>query len=307
MSNDIIKFDINQIKNWLNNNQNQKILKFRDKNSKFFILPESSKYKNKEQYLADISNNNYHYIGILTEKLKKELFGYILFAQKDEYLGQISNEAKNGFGIYKFNNLKEGTDIYIGDFVRNQIKGRGIYIHTSQSLSYTPKPVEYICSIGNFENGQFKNGIIYTFDENFQKLEFKKDEKEGLDKEENEVFSIERKGNIYAINKGIMKDNKLIEGIIISIKDNKDIENKFYFKLKEDSDYEFNYLDDEDREKELIEEFNKSNFINFKKEIIVDAIKKINEIILEMKNDFIKTIEIEDKFKEYFSELLNYL
>ena len=33
----------------------------------------------------------------------KNKFGYILFKEGDEYLGQILKEKKEGFGIYKFN------------------------------------------------------------------------------------------------------------------------------------------------------------------------------------------------------------
>ena len=151
------------------------LCKFND-NITFSLVPEKIQKYHKETYFVDIKNTKEHYIGVLTSDFKKELFGYILFNQGDEYLGQILNEKKNGFGIYIFNGKENKCkDIYIGNFSDNNIKGEGIYIEILNIDDKTKQLAEYNCDIGIFENGKFKKGKIYTVNNNTEKLEFKDD------------------------------------------------------------------------------------------------------------------------------------
>ena len=273
------------------------LCKFND-NITFSLVPEKIQKYHKETYFVDIKNTKEHYIGVLTSDFKKELFGYILFNQGDEYLGQILNEKKNGFGIYIFNGKKNKCkDIYIGNFSDNNIKGEGIYIEILNIDDKTKQLAKYNCDIGIFENGKFKKGKIYTVNNNIEKLEFKK-----------EVVNIEKKDNLYFYSKAILKDNRLSKGDAIHIKDNGDIENKFSFKLKSDLQYDFKYLNDEKIEKMLLDEFNKSNFVKYRK-IIQDIFNQIEYMIDNMKKtfDYAKGLNMGEDFKEYFSDNIDLL
>ena len=278
-----------------------------NENAIFSYLPEILKCENNEKYFANIKNKNEHYIGVLTAGFNKELFGYILINQGDEYLGQILKEKKNGFGIYKFNNKNEKErDIFIGNFTDNNINGEGIFINILNSendSNNSPELSKYNCYIGLFENGIFKKGKIYSVNNGFEKLEFKEDEKEENNQEEKVVINFERNNNINLYKKGINKNKILYEGDAIYFKDNNEIENKFSFKLNNNLQYDFKYLDDDLKEKQLIEEFKRSNFLKYKK-TIQEIFTKIGEMINKMNNNFkyAKNLIIEDNFKKAFDD-----
>ena len=278
------------------------ICKFND-NLIFSLVPKKEKqeYKHNEKYFANIKNKNEHYIGVLTSNFKKQLFGYILFYQGDEYLGQLLNEEKNGFGIYKFKKENNEKDIYIGYFSKNIINGEGIYINIFKKDIYT-------CNIGKFDNGQFIKGKIYKVNNNIEKLEFKDEENDNDDKGEKEVIHFEKKNDINLYSKGIMKDKRLEKGMAIHINDNGEVRNKFSFKLKNDLQYDFEYLNDEKKEKILTDEFNKSNFVKYR-ETVKDIFGQIENMIDKIKNnfDYAKNLNTGDDFKNYFSDKLNIL
>ena len=301
-----ISFNKYKLENELNKNKDQEY-KIND-NAIFSYLPEILKCENNEKYFANIKNSNEHYIGVLTSSFNKELFGYILINQGDEYLGQILKEKKNGFGIYKFNNQNEKErDIFIGNFTDNDINGEGIYLNILDSNN-SPELNKYNCFIGLFEKGIFKKGKIYTVNNGQEKLEFKDDEKEETHQEEKVVINLERNNNINLYKKGINKNRILQEGDAIYFKDNDEIENKFTFKLNDNLQYDFKYLDDEAKEKQLIEEFKKSNFLKYKK-TIQNIFTNIGEMINNMNNNFkyAKNLIIEDNFKKTFNDDYNLL
>ena len=301
-----ISFNKYKLENELNKNKDKEY-KIND-NAIFSYLPEILKCENNEKYFANIKNSNEHYIGVLTSSFNKELFGYILINQGDEYLGQILKEKKNGFGIYKFNNQNEKErDIFIGNFTDNDINGEGIYLNILDSNN-SPELNKYNCFIGLFEKGIFKKGKIYTVNNGQEKLEFKDDEKEETHQEEKVVINLERNNNINLYKKGINKNKILQEGDAIYFKDNDEIENKFTFKLNDNLQYDFKYLDDEAKEKQLIEEFKKSNFLKYKK-TIQNIFTNIGEMINNMNNNFkyAKNLIIEDNFKKTFNDDYNLL
>ena len=61
---------------------------------------ENSEYP---KYFSTISTKNFDYIGILTNQLKRDKYGYSIMDNKDEYLGEYKNDIRDGYGIKKFN------------------------------------------------------------------------------------------------------------------------------------------------------------------------------------------------------------
>ena len=314
-NNEIITFDRYKLESEIKNDKNH-IYKLN--NNAIFSLLEDNMHSNEEEYYVNIKNKKEQYIGVLTKTCKKELFGYILFSQGDEYLGQITKEKKHGFGIYKFKKQKKRNeyDIYIGEFFQNTINGEGIYINISKAednkneKNKTKLLKAFLCSIGKFENGEFKKGKIYKVDNDNEKLEFKDYEKQDSDKKEREDFNFEKKGDVFLYSKGINKDNRLIEGSVIYVKDNDKIENKFTFKLNGELNYIFEYLGNEEKEKELLEEFQNSNFSKYN-QFVQNLYNNIEKLISNIKNDaelkFGRNLIVEDKFKKIFSDDYNSL
>ena len=183
----------------INNESKKGIFKDKNKNIIYCFIDKNIKKEENQKYFVNIMNNNNNkeqYVGALTNNLKKDLFGYSLFNQGDEYLGEIHEEKKDGFGIYiykiKDTNNQDKQDIYIGNFTNNIMNGKGIYINIIEEKNITKGEMnKYICYIGTFENGLFKKGKIYFYNPEFEKLYFKNDENE----ESN--FFIEKKKRYY--------------------------------------------------------------------------------------------------------------
>jgi hypothetical protein len=308
---DVISFDKYILENELNNDMN-KIYEIKE-NLKFSLLPSKHKKNENQKYYVDIQNKKEHYIGVLTTKFEKDLFGYISLNKGDEYLGQISGEVKHGFGVYKFkSDNKDGQDIYIGHFSKNSIDGEGIYINELQ-LEIKNKSLNVIkctCHMGLFKDGKFIKGKIYTIDNNFEKLVFQEDENKEKDLllkgEEKEIINFQKKNDIYVYNKGIMKEKRLIRGSVISVKENDEIKNSFSYKLKNNLLYEYEYLNDE-KTKELLKDYKNSNYNKYKY-AIQSLLKSIDEMIDNLKKNFDYGRELNfDNFKDYFAEKYNFL
>ena len=278
----------------INENINKNTDKIYRKNNNiiFSYIKESLITEKKEKYIVNIERNNEQYIGILTENFQKESFGYSLFEIGDEYIGEISNNKKHGFGIYKFKlNEKNEENVYIGSFADNIINGVGIFINIlrkeevkNDSDIISINLNKYKCYIGLFENGQFKTGKIYSVDNNVEKLDFQNDEDKEL-KEKN-IFTIEKDNETILISKGFMKEGVFSEGIVININNNnEEVKNKFYFKKQNNSENEFEILNDNTKEKEIIEEFKLLNFKDYNRTINKIYSELIN-MILKIKKQF---------------------
>jgi len=285
-------------------NQNRgKIIKI-EENALFFPLNYSKNNDEIENYFVNIKNKSKeHYIGVLTKELTKNNFGYILFKEGDEYLGQISEEKREGFGIYKFNSdNKNEKDIYLGYFLDNKINGIGIHINIIQD---SPKNelFKYNCNIGNFKNNEFIKGKIYSCDIGFEQLKFKD---ENIKNEKGKkVINIEKNGNLTTFTEGILKDKKLIEGVVLTINDDGKVENQFSYKINQELQYNYEYFDDENKIKELVNQLNNLKFNQFRINI-QEMYKKIITIFENTKGDFnyAKDLIIDDNLKKNFNEYL---
>ena len=264
MTNNNIIFDSEEIDQCIKNSQNNIYIK--DKNTALCFISEKVKKEKNQKYFVNIKRDKEHYIGVLTDNFKRDLFGFISFNNGDEYYGDISNEMKNGFGIYLYNMQKEGPQkIYIGNFTNNAINGEGIYIDILEKKKSGKKDdielIRYNCYIGQFIKGKFIKGKKYTYiKDNFEKLL--------IQSEDGKAFIIEtqNQNNNISVSKGIMKNGEFINGIIINmIKDN--IVLKLSFTKKDGTNCEFKTLNNTEEENKIIEEFNnyKQNYTEYNK------------------------------------------
>ena len=312
-------------------NDMKKICKIKE-NLSFALLLKKYDKNNNIKYYADVKNKNEHYIGVLTKNFKKELFGYILLKNGDEYLGQLKEEKKEGFGVYKYiSDKNDGQDIYIGHFSNDVINGEGIYINIIQSeiKDNSLLLITCNCHIGLFKDGKFIKGKTYMKDKECEKIEFQEDEETELEillkSQKKEIINYEKKNNIYIYNKGIMQEKRLIEGFVITVKEKKkdkdkekdkdkdkenyEFENKFKYNIQDDLQYKYEYLEDEKKTEELLTEFKNSNYKNYK-DIIQNLLKSIDEMIDRIKKDFdygrsLNFENFEDNFVEDYKILID--
>lgn len=288
-------FDKNKAKNAKEN----EVLKINE-NTKFSLLPKDS--KSNGTFLVDINNNDERYIGILNKNFKRESFGYIKFDNEDEYLGEIKDEKRNGLGIYKFNS--ENKDVYIGKFSQNSICGKGIYFDMGNNNKENELN-KCNCYIGEFNDKILKSGIIFNLDNDYQKLSFidedtKRDKKDDNIKGEKINYYFEKKNDIFYLYKSTIKEERMTNGIIITLKDKNQIENKFEFNLEDNLQYNFAYLTKENKEKELLDKFNETKFIEFKDKI-QSLYKNINEMFNKIKKGFNSTLSVKEELEKTFT------
>ena len=255
------------------------------------------------KYFAKIKTPFFQYTGNLSKNLKKENFGYNQFDNGDEYFGLWNKDKKDGYGIYFF---KEETktlphQIYVGEFKNNMKSGEGIYFNVSKfSPDKENSPLDFDLIIGNFTDDIFQKGIIYNMKEGKRKIYKGKMDNDGKKNDE--------MGELYEDNDkiffGAIKDNIMLEGRIIIMKDNKK-ENGYYFSRKEDNlldgDVNFDYLKWEEKDDEYMKKLNELNntLINEKIQELFESIIQIREKAECGNNfEFIKNVNYDSDIKQ---------
>ena len=254
------------------------------------------------KYFAKIKTPFFQYTGNLSKNLKKENFGYNQFDNGDEYFGLWNKDKKDGYGIYFF---KEETktlphQIYVGEFKNNMKSGEGIYFNVSKfSPDKENSPLDFDLIIGNFTDDIFQKGIIYNMKEGKRKIYKGKMDNDGKKNDE--------MGELYEDNDkiffGAIKDNIMLEGRVIIMKDNKK-ENGYYFSRKGNNlldDVDFDYLKWEEKDDEYMKKLNELN-----NTLINEKILELFESIIQIREkaecgdnfEFIKNVNYDNDIKQ---------
>ena len=274
------------------------------------------------KYIAKIKMPSSQYLGFLSKLLKKENFGYNHFENGDEYFGQMNKDKKEGYGIYYYGeNLASNSNIpsliYVGEFKNNMKSGEGIYFQVNsfseeeKEKNIQKKPLDFDLLIGNFLNDEFISGTVYNMKGGKRKIYKGKIKETKKNDEMGELY--EDKDKIFF---GVFKDNIMIEGRVIIMKDIKK-DNAYYFKRKGnnfiDGEVVFDYLKWEEKDDSYIKKWNDINSI-FDNEKIQELYGNIVEIRKEADygNDleYMKKInfdtDIKQKLKTQYGKFLYY-
>ena len=255
------------------------------------------------KYLVDIKNGQCRYLGILSNNLHKELYGYSLYDNGDEYFGQWNSDEKDGFGIYYFKENEKDESrinhIYIGEFKNNKKSGEGVYFKIKkfeEEKEQEIRPVDFVFEIGLFSKDYFQSGVIYSIEGEKRKIYKGKMNVKGEKDDEN--AEIYEDGN--QIFNGCVKSNIMVNGRILVLKNGENEikkEEAYYFKRKDDNisseEIDFDYRKGEENDD--------------------DSIKKMKEIFEiydceKLKDLYMKALEFREKIKsqenlQYIKEL----
>ena len=240
------------------------------------------------KYFCEISAKNFKYIGILTNELKRDIYGYSLLDNQDEFLGEYKNQIREGFGIYKFKPNEERNEIYIGEYINNKKEGKGIFIKINKIIKDDSNGnnvlIDFDSNIGTFKDNLFEKGIIYSLKDKAERLYYGKLNDLG-EQEDTEALLIEDKNKIF---KGKISKGNLIEGRNIFINDKYEKTKAYYFKKekneKNEENYQFDYNKNEKDDEENIKKVKEILERNYS--------EKIQEIFNLLNNSF-------DTFKSY--------
>ena len=267
------------------------------------------------KYLVDIKSEQSRYMGVLSKCLKKEVFGYSLYDNGDEYFGQWHSDKKEGFGIYYFKeNEKEEAKvnhIYIGEFNNNIKNGEGLYfkIKKFEENENISRPLDFTFAIGKFSYDNLNHGIIYNIEGDKRKIYKGKINGEGEKDDENaEIYENENQIFNGTIQKNIMTKGR----IIILKKDEKDLEKEeaYYFERKGDKiptdEIDFDYRKEEEKDDENIQKM-KDIFDIYDCEKLKDLYVKVMEIREKINCpegfEYLKNLNYDEAIKEELKKL----
>jgi hypothetical protein len=245
--------------------------------NKFTLLPglteEEIKRKDPKseypKYFAKISTKNFEYMGILTNELKREKYGYSVMENKDEYLGEYKNEIRDGFGIYKFNPNEDEEEIYIGDYKDNKKTGQGLYLKIFKSVKESSSGeiilIDFDCGMGDFKDDTFDNGKIFTVRGDNETLYQGKINDIGLPSDE-EALIVEGGDKLFY---GKIINGELIDGRNIFVDENWNKKNSYYFTKTDnvENPFDFDASKKEDKDEEIIKMVKESNVKAYKSQI----------------------------------------
>ena len=241
-----------------------------------------------DKYFSTISTKNFNYIGVLTNQLKRDKYGYSIMDNKDEYFGEYKEDIREGFGIYKFNfgEKDDVQEIYIGNYKNNKKEGEGMYLKIYKSIPNDSNEnvlINFNSGIGVFENDVLKKGKIYTAKDGINMLYQGKINDKG-EPEDDDALVFEEGNKIF---RGKISNNDMAEGRNIIINEKYEKINAYYF-YKKDNKYDFDYSKKEEVDEECIKKLKENPIINYG--------KQIQNIYNEINNGF-------NKFKDYESAI----
>jgi hypothetical protein len=245
--------------------------------NKFILLPglTEDEIKKKDpkseypKYFAKISTEKFDYMGILTNELKREKYGYSVMENKDEYLGEYKNEIRDGFGIYKFNPNEDEEEIYIGDYKDNKKTGQGLYLKIFKSVKESSSGeiilIDFDCGMGDFKDDTFDNGKIFTVRGDNETLYQGKINDIGLPSDE-EALIVEGGDKLFY---GKIINGELIDGRNIFVDENWNKKNSYYFTKTDnvENPFDFDASKKEDKDEEIIKMVKESNVKAYKSQI----------------------------------------
>ena len=269
---------------------------------------ENSEYP---KYFSTISTKNFDYIGVLSNQLKRDKYGYSRMEKEhsDEYLGEYKNELRDGFGIYKFNsdNDEDIKEIYIGNYKNNKKEGEGMYLKISKSIKEDSSGndilINYNSGIGTFESDIFKNGKIFNCKDGVQILYQGKLNEIG-EPEDDDAIIYEEENKIF---RGKISRGDMIEGRNIILNEKLEKVNSYYF-TKIDGKYDFDYFKKEEIDEDCIKKLKENPIQNYGKNIqnifneINNAFNKFKDYDTAIRIDFEK--DIKNKIKNEIDKII---
>ena len=269
---------------------------------------ENSEYP---KYFSTISTKNFDYIGILSNQLKRDKYGYSKMEKEhsDEYLGEYKNELRDGFGIYKFNsdNDEDIKEIYIGNYKNNKKEGEGMYLKISKSIKEDSSGndilINYNSGIGTFESDIFKNGKIFNCKDGVKILYQGKLNEIG-EPEDDDAIIYEEENKIF---RGKISRGDMIEGRNIILNEKLEKVNSYYF-TKIDGKYDFDYFKKEEIDEDCIKKLKENPIQNYGKNIqnifneINNAFNKFQDYDTAIRIDFEK--DIKNKIKNEIDKII---
>lgn len=219
------KFYISEIETAIKTNGTAKL------KTSLFKKPSPSEHQfPSSTYFCQINKDTQTYIGYLSDELIRNSFGINKYSNGDIYIGEWSNNMKQGLGIYKYNKSNsENEMVYIGTWKNGVKQGEGILIISNKGMVNDIKANGFTVNAGSFHEDKFCNGFILTYSNHMKEMSYQCE----LNEHEHERVVIQD-GYLF---KGKFNNNEFIQGNVyeLNVNSNYDIIKAYsYIKNKDD-------------------------------------------------------------------------
>lgn len=192
---------------------------FKDKDA---IIRKWEAEENTKNFIAEISKDKIHFIGVLNTNLEKDGYGYLGLPNGSRYFGVYSGDLRSKHGIYQFPDKlsssgedKVDREFFFGLFNDGLIFDHGVYLWIREKKDVQMfnnfDDSDFSCFIGNLDEKRFKYGTYMTKEgDNYYVYHGSFNEKN--EKEGENVFFYNSEGDELMYGKVVA--NKFVEGYL---------------------------------------------------------------------------------------------
>lgn len=224
-----------------------------------YVDPKKKEFK--DQYLlSTLTEGKFKYTGLLNQNLQRESIGIQKYDNGDLYIGQWTNNERNGLGVYLYNEQKKGKnhiiEMSLGKWVNGKKEKEGLYVWIEENEKNNDlMESDFEAYIGELDDVHFKRGIYLTkIKSNFY---IYYGAFENGKKTDDKCYFYDNNGEIDRVFRGKVKEGQVQEGFFITFH-KEAIDDTAYMKFENNTPVEVSTK--EMLGEKLVDEINKESF-----------------------------------------------
>lgn len=261
--------------------------------------------------LGSLTEGKFIYNGLLSQQCQREYIGIQKYDNGDVYLGEWSNNQRQGNGVYLYDvkQNSEGKNIiemFMGKWNANQREKEGVYVWIEEPKNNNDLlQSNFEAFVGEMTDTEFKRGIYLTKIGNIFYIYYG-EFKHGI-KHDNKCYFYDNNGTIDRVFRGKIENGVVQEGFFITFH-KEDVDDTAYMKFKDGIPAEVSTK--EMLGEKLVEQINKECF-NFREILyeedwftfIYDHCKSAYKLIQKNK---MEDFDIDKGFNEIVKNIFSY-
>ena len=249
-----------------------------------------------KKYLSEIKvkTNEYDrkFVGVLSSELLKNGFCFVKYNNYNYYLGEFSENLRDGVGIYYYKKNDERNEkgeiikeIYVGEWKKGKKEGKGLLLKVNKGCFSRVNEIECEILRGDFTDNLVKDGEkVEIFTKKNQHFSYYKGKlNDDGEREDDDCVYVEDDNKAF---NGSFIKNVMSSGIFV-LQEEGSVKSYYIENIGNKDDFEFKENEEKEKEKKIIEalESAKGKFI-----VLEELLGKLG-----------KNFEADEKFLEDFN------